>query len=114
MDSLLIAVIIAAVVMLTTAVIAFRMLFRNFDHFVECNRYANQPAWISWWRGEHRKDGHGTERLAIWWGLILLHGLVALVLAWFAASVIKHHASGNGDTLRTTHGKAQGTGNPAN
>lgn len=90
MGTLLIAVIAAVVAMVLTAVIAFRRMFRDLDDFVECSRLANQPLWISWWRGEVRKDGLGTERLAIWWSIIWIHGLVALCVVGFAASLIKY------------------------
>src|SRR5436190_5710454 len=90
MEILLSVVTVTAFVMTLTALIAFRRMFRDFDDFVECNRMAHQPLWISWWRGEAGKDAADSSRLAAWWAIVLFHGFVALCLSGFIASIVDY------------------------
>ena len=90
MEVFTIAFLVAVMVMIVTAVIAFRRMFRGFDDFVECNRMAHQPMWISWWRGKAAKDELATRRLGAWLAIILFHGFTALCLTGFIVSVVAY------------------------
>jgi hypothetical protein len=77
-----------------TAVLAYRMLFRDFGHFMECLRVTSQSNWVTWHRRETGEAGEALKRFG-WLQFWVLHNMVvALFLVWLASFITTVTASG--------------------
>jgi hypothetical protein len=59
------------------SVLFFKLIFGDFEGFIECVRYWFQPDFISAVRGEWTEDKWGTLKLFIWIALSVGCGILA-------------------------------------
>lgn len=59
------------------AVLFFKLIFGDFDGFIECARFWFQPDFISFLRGEWTEDKWGELKLFVWIGLSVGCGILA-------------------------------------
>jgi hypothetical protein len=72
---------------LATAVVAYRFLFTDFRHFVECLRVGSQSRLVTWYRRETGEAGDAIKR-AGWMYFWVCHNVIISALLLFAVTFI--------------------------